>query len=38
MSYTSEFEKVHYPLPLCYDDNIDQDKLKTTILRLKDEL
>ena len=38
MSYSSEFEKVHYPLPLNYEENIDSEKLKSTILRMKDEL
>lgn len=38
MAYSSEFEKVHYPLPLNYEDNNDSAKLKSTILRMKDEL
>lgn len=38
MAYNSDFEKVHYPLPLNYDENVDCAKLKSTILRMKDEL
>jgi hypothetical protein len=38
MAYSSEFEKVNFPLPLNYDENPDSAKLKSTILRMKDEL
>ena len=31
MSYMVEFDKVHYPLPLNYDDNPSVDTLKNTI-------
>ena len=38
MAYHSEFDKVHYPLPLNYEDNVDSAKLKITIQRMKEEL
>lgn len=28
MTYCAEFDKVHYPLPLNFDDNPDIDQLK----------
>jgi hypothetical protein len=31
-------EKVHYPLSLNYEENVDPDKLKNTIKKLKVEL
>ena len=38
MAYNSEFDKVHYPLPLNYEENVDNTKLKITIQRMKEEL
>jgi coiled-coil domain-containing protein 61 len=38
LSYQSEFEKVHYPLPLNYEEEVENEKLKTTIRRMKTEL
>jgi coiled-coil domain-containing protein 61 len=38
MSYTSEFEKVHYPLPLVFDESIESSKVKNTIQRMRGEL
>lgn len=38
MSYSSEFDKVHYPLPLFFEENIGTDKLKIIITRMKEEL
>mmetsp|Transcript_18038 Transcript_18038/g.15754 ORF Transcript_18038/g.15754 Transcript_18038/m.15754 type:complete len:196 (-) Transcript_18038:645-1232(-) len=38
MTYVSEFDKVHYPLPLNFEENPDVDTLKATIKRLQTEL
>lgn len=38
LTYSGEFERVHYPLPLSFVDNPDPDSMKTTISRLAREL
>jgi hypothetical protein len=35
LSYIVEFDKIHYPLPLNYEDNNDLDTLKGTIIKLR---
>ena len=38
LSYLVEFDKVHYPLPLNYDDSPPVETLKNTIERFRLEL
>lgn len=38
LTYVVEFDKVHYPLPLNYEENPDPVTLKATIRRLRIEL
>jgi coiled-coil domain-containing protein 61 len=38
MTYAVEFDRVHYPLPLNYEDSPDPNHLKQTISRLRAEL
>ena len=38
LTYMVEFDKVHYPLPLNFDENPDIDTLKNTIRRLRLEI
>ncbi|CAK9857154.1 unnamed protein product [Sphagnum jensenii] len=38
LTYTGEFDRVHYPLPLLYEENPEPEALKRTIRRLRDEL
>ncbi|KRX10182.1 hypothetical protein PPERSA_08585 [Pseudocohnilembus persalinus] len=38
MTYCAEFDKVHYPMPLNYDENPDPEQLKSTVRRLRIEL
>ncbi|KAG0589712.1 hypothetical protein M758_1G039700 [Ceratodon purpureus] len=38
LTYTGEFDRVHYPLPLLHEDNPEPEALKRTIRRLRDEL
>ena len=35
LTYSVEFDKVHYPLPLTYEEREDQQHLKETVMRLK---
>ena len=37
MTYAVEFDRVHYPLPLNYDENPDPSVLQATIKRLRDD-
>ena len=38
MTYTAEFDKVHYPLPLAFEDNPSPATLQRTISRLRCEI
>ena len=38
LTYAVEFDRVHYPLPLNYEDNPDPQDLKLTISRLREEI
>ncbi|GAX84244.1 hypothetical protein CEUSTIGMA_g11667.t1 [Chlamydomonas eustigma] len=38
LTYAAEFDRVHYPLPLLYDDNPDPTHLRQVITRLRAEL
>jgi len=38
LTFASEFERVHYPLPLSYDENPEPELLKSTLSRLAREL
>lgn len=38
MTYVVEFDKVHYPLPLNFNENPDVESLKQTIKRLRSEI
>ena len=38
LSYANDFDRVHYPLPLSYEDTADPIKLKRTISKLREEL
>lgn len=38
MTYVVEFDKVHYPLPLNFNENPDVESLKQTIKRLRTEI
>jgi len=38
MTYTAEFDKVHYPLPLAFEDNPSPATLQRTISRLRSEI
>eukprot|EP00898_Chlorokybus_atmophyticus_P005494 jgi/Chlat1/5946/Chrsp4S06418 len=38
LTYAAEFDRVHYPLPLLFEENPDPEALKATIRRLRDEL
>ena len=38
LSYMVEFDKVHYPLFLNFNENVDPHRLKLTIKRLTEEL
>ena len=38
LTYAAEFDRVHYPLPLQYDDNPDPEYLRTIIKQLRTEL
>lgn len=38
LTYTVEFDKVHYPLPLVYEEPEDAGYLKETVRRLKEEI
>lgn len=38
MTYIDEFEKVHYPLPLNFTDDPDNESLRKTITRMKNVL
>ena len=38
LTYVVEFDKVHYPLPLNYNESPDIESLKSTIRRLRNEL
>ena len=38
LTYAVEFDRVHYPLPLNFEDNPDPHDLKLTIGRLRDEI
>ena len=38
MTYIVEFDKVHYPMPLNYEENPNPENLKATIRRLRIEI
>ena len=38
LTYLVEFDKVHYPLPLLFNDKPNVDSLQGTITRLRDEI
>ena len=38
LTFTGEFERVHYPLPLSYEENPEPELLKSTVSRLAKEL
>eukprot|EP01028_Stygiella_incarcerata_P008820 TRINITY_DN3957_c0_g1_i1.p1 TRINITY_DN3957_c0_g1~~TRINITY_DN3957_c0_g1_i1.p1 ORF type:complete len:582 (-),score=159.74 TRINITY_DN3957_c0_g1_i1:120-1865(-) len=38
LTYSSEFDKIHYPLPLSFDAHPDPEKLKLKIVSLRNEL
>lgn len=38
LTYTVEFDRVHYPLPLAYEEDPNPAALKATIRRLRQEL
>lgn len=38
LSYIVEFDKIHYPMPLNYDDNPEVDTLKNTLKRFRMEM
>ena len=38
LTYSGEFDRVHYPLPLAYEDTPNIDALKRTIVRLRKKL
>ena len=38
MTYTVEFDRIHYPLPLTYSGKTDPSTLKRTIRELRDEV
>jgi coiled-coil domain-containing protein 61 len=38
LTYAVEFDKVHYPLPLNFEENPDVEALKATIRRLRNEI
>ena len=38
LTYAVEFDRVHYPLPLTFDENPDPVSLQTTIYRLRQEI
>lgn len=38
LTFTGEFERVHYPLPLSFEDAPDTETMKKTIARLRSEL
>ncbi len=38
LTYAGDFDKVHYPLPLSYEENPDPEVLKSTVSRLAKEL
>jgi coiled-coil domain-containing protein 61 len=38
LTYSSEFDRVHYPLPLCYEETPNPEALLKTIRRLRNQL
>ena len=38
LTYAAEFDRVHYPLPLLYEDNPDPKMMRETILKLRQEI
>ncbi|KAK3272671.1 Centrosomal protein CCDC61, partial [Cymbomonas tetramitiformis] len=38
LTYAAEFDRVHYPLPLMFEESPDPEALKATIRRLREEL
>lgn len=38
LTYAAEFDRVHYPLPLAYEDRPDPDRLKGLIQQLRQQL
>ena len=38
LTYAAEFDRVHYPLPLLYEDNPDPQMMRETILKLRQEI
>jgi coiled-coil domain-containing protein 61 len=38
LTYTVEFDRVHYPLPLSFEEEPDAESLKRTVARLRNEL
>ena len=38
LTYAGEFDRVHFPLPLAFQDDANVDSLKRTILRLRKRL
>ena len=38
LTYAAEFDRVHYPLPLMYEEYPDPEDLKRTIVRLRGAL
>lgn len=38
LTYVAEFDRVHYPLPLAFDDHPDPEHLKGIIRRLREQL
>lgn len=38
LTYAAEFDRVHYPLPLVYEESPDPERLKEIIRNLRDEI
>ena len=38
LTYAAEFDRVHYPLPLVYEENPDPERLKEIIRKLREEI